>query len=102
MLKLHRWVKAVVVVVISLVSIAVCGAEERFDFELHKTHFLKGEYKTSIRPHRDTQTVEIVFADGCTVRYEADLYSGRTSKWRWARRELHGTLMNYALKYEKT
>ncbi len=102
MLKLQSWVKAIVVMLISSVTFVVCGAEERFDFELHKAHFLRGEYTTTSKAKSYTQTVEITFKDGCAVKYDADLQSGRTSRWRWSQREIHGTLMDYKLKYEKT
>ncbi len=97
MRELHRWVNrlvsTLVFTLISSVAFYVNGTERRFDFEIHKEHFIEGEYSTSIKNHRFTQTIEITFKDGCAVKYDADLQTGRPRNWRWSKREIHGKLM---------
>ncbi len=107
MSKLRSWIKSIskLLFVLGLASIfglcTVNGMEKRFDFEVHKMHFLRGEYKVSTKYGKQFHVSELTFEDGCAVKFNID-DSGRATKWRWSKRNIHGLLMSCPLKFEKT
>lgn len=102
MKKFQSWVKGIFLTTLFICSIGICEAQERFDFEVHQGHFLNGEYRTSEKQLTYSREFEIIFKDGCAVKFNTDAYTGRASKWRWSRRNIHGLLMQWILKIEKT
>ena len=100
MLKLHRWNKIISILIVScFLGLSSVSGGNRFDFEIHKGHFLSGEYKTKSKELSDSIEFEIVFKDGCSVKYNMSKRFGRAEHWRWSKRNVHGKLMNKKLDF---
>ena len=101
MRKLQVCLKVILILLIYSILVVANGAEKRFDFEVHRGHFLNGEYQVSTQIGNRVHVMELTFKDGCAVKFDQQ-DSGQASNWRWSRRSLHGKLMNWTLKFEKT
>ncbi len=98
----QSWIKVITIFLISSIAFYANGEEKRFDFEVHQGHFINGEFDTSVRNHKYKQVFELTFKDGCAVKFDSDMNTGRASLWRWSKRNVHGRMMKWTKEFEKT
>ncbi len=92
MKKLQSWVKEICIVVLCVWFSNISLAQHKFDFEVHRVHFLKGEYSISQKIGDRVHVIELTFKDGCAVKFDQQ-DSGQATHWRWSKRNIHGKLL---------